>query len=153
MHTLNKLDGNPNLRYVKINNILCHIKHIVRKRCYVSSVQYKSRILKKCWMYTIEMSNVHNTNLEYIQYTSWIPNKCQMCTIEMLNVHSTNVEYMQYKSQIYVNALWWPQLHMYITINIYDCAWSSKLSLFDAICGSPSVCKRKIKIHYQISYL
>ena len=51
------------------------------KKGYVSLVQYKIWIADKCWMCTIEMSNVHNTNIEYIQYKSWIPNKCQMCTI------------------------------------------------------------------------
>lgn len=71
----------------------------------------------------------------------------------MLIVHNTNLVYIQYKNLIYFNVMWWPQLYMYITVNIYEFVGSSKLSLFGAVCGSPCLCKRKIEIYYQISYL
>ena len=84
MHTLNKLDGNPSLIYIKMNNISCHINHIVTKICYVSSVQYKIWIPDKCWMCTIEMLNVHNTNLEYIQYKN----------VEYVSISCDDVKYI-----------------------------------------------------------
>ena len=42
-------------------------------------VAYQSYSYKMCY-------------LSSVQYKSWIPDKCQMCTIEMLNVHNTNIK-------------------------------------------------------------
>ena len=96
--------------------------------------------------------NVH-TNLEYVQYKSQIPDKFQMSIIEMSSVHNTNLDHIHYKSQNYINVMWWPELHMYITINIYDYVGSPWLSIFERVCDSPGMCERKIKIHYEISYI
>ena len=94
-------------------------------------------------MCTIQISNIYNTKVEYPTNVECVQYKYQMCTIQMLNIYNTRVKYMSMSCDD----------HNYICISllISDYAESSKLSLFDALCVSPNVYRRKIK--YAIKHL